>query len=207
LRHRENRDLKIITYPHPTLRHASKPVRRVDTQLRKIVERMFELMYQANGIGLAANQVDLPLRFFICNLSGHPHEGEELVMINPVLRRPKGQLEQEEGCLSLPGLYAPVKRPETIELEAYTLDGSMISGRLEGMMARVVQHEVDHLDGVLFTDRLTPTGELTVQPALEEFELDFRSRRECGEIPDDNHIAIRLAQWEQQYAMEDVSQG
>jgi peptide deformylase len=168
---------------------------------------MFELMYAANGIGLAANQVDLPLRLFVCNLTGRPNEGEELVLINPVIRRPKGHVEQEEGCLSLPGLYAPVKRPETIEVEAYTLDGSIISGQLDGMMSRVVQHEVDHLNGVLFTDRLTPTCELSVQGALEEFELDFRSRRQCGEIPNDEHIASRLAHWEEQYAMDDVSQG
>jgi peptide deformylase len=200
-------DLKIITYPHPTLRHVSKPVRRVDAALRAIVDEMFAAMYEANGIGLAANQVDLPLRIFICNLSGKPGEGEALVLINPVLSRPKGQAEQEEGCLSLPGIYAQVKRPEAIHLEAYTLGGSAFSADLNGLLARVVQHEVDHLDGVLFTDRLTATGELNVQPALEEFELEFRSRRHYGEIPSDKEIAARLANLEQQYAMADSGRG
>jgi peptide deformylase len=203
----EKLGLKIITYPHPTLRHVSKPIRRVDAALRATVGEMFDAMYEASGIGLAANQVDLPLRFFICNLAGKPGEGEQMVFLNPVLSRPKGQAEQEEGCLSLPGLYAQVKRPESIHLEAYTLDGSAVSADLSGMLARVVQHEVDHLDGVLFTDRLTPTGELNVQPALEEFELEFRNRRHCGEIPSDADIAARLAKLEHQYAMADSGRG
>jgi peptide deformylase len=197
--------LKIITYPHPTLRHVSKPIRRVDNELRGIIREMFRLMYEAHGIGLAANQVDLPLRFFICNLAGEPEQGEEMVFINPVLSRAKGQDEQEEGCLSLPGLHAPVKRPETVYVEAYQLDGSAIGAHLDGLLSRVVQHETDHLNGVLFTDRLSVTGELDVQLALEEFEVDFRSRRECGEIPSDEQIATRLAELEQQYALLETS--
>ncbi len=193
--------MKIINYPHPTLRYVSKPIRRIDAEFREMIREMFLLMYQARGIGLAANQVDLPLRFFICNLAGNPDEGEEMVFINPVLSRPKGQAEQEEGCLSLPGLYAPVKRPEAIHFEAHALDGALMSGTLEGMMARVVQHEVDHLNGVLFVDRLTTTVELNVQPALEEFELEFQSRRHCGEIPSDAEIAKRRSVREQQYAI------
>ncbi len=103
--------MKIIHYPHPTLRHRSKPVRRVDAKLKSMISEMFDLMYEASGIGLAANQVDLPLRFFVCNLAGERGEGEELVFINPVISRPKGNEEREEGCLSLPGVCAPVKRP------------------------------------------------------------------------------------------------
>ncbi len=193
--------MRIITYPHPTLRHVSKPVRRVDASLRATIRQMFELMYEANGIGLAANQVDLPLRFFICNLAAAPGEGEELVFLNPVLSRPKGQSEREEGCLSLPGLYAPVKRPESIQLEAYSMEGEPIKAELDGLIARVIQHETDHLDGVLFTDRLSPTVELNIQAALQEFELDFQSRRTTGEIPSDQSIAARLAELERQYAL------
>lgn len=191
--------LKIIHYPHPTLRHVSKPVRRVDAELRTTVARMFELMYEANGIGLAANQVDLPLRLFICNLAARPGEGEELVFINPVIRRPKGNSEREEGCLSLPGLYAPVRRPEAIDFEAYSLSGELVSVPLDGMMARVVQHEVDHLDGVLFTDRLSPTSQMAVSEALMEFEEDFLRLQKTGEIPNDQVIAQHRADWEARY--------
>lgn len=191
--------LNIINFPHPTLRHESRPVRRVDADLRATIRRMFELMYEANGIGLAANQVDIPLRFFICNLGADPDEGEEHVFLNPVLSKPKGSIEREEGCLSMPGLYAPVVRPEKIHLEAYRLDGEEIRVDLDGMMSRVVQHEVDHLDGVLFTDRLSATHEINVQPALEEFQLEFESRRRAGEIPDEEVIAAEWERIEQQY--------
>lgn len=191
--------LKIINFPHPTLRHTSKPVRRVDAELRATIGHMFALMYEANGIGLAANQVDIPLRFFICNLAGNPDEGEEHVFLNPVLSKPKGSVEREEGCLSLPGLYAPVVRPEKIHLEAYQLNGAEVRVDLDGMMSRVVQHEVDHLDGVLFTDRLSTTQEINVQVMLEEFQLDFDSRRRAGEIPDDEVIVAEWERIEQRY--------
>jgi peptide deformylase len=195
--------LKIINYPHPTLRRASKPIRRVDARLRQMIDDMFRLMYAAEGIGLAANQVGLPLRLFICNLSGKPDEGEPRVFINPVLSRAKGQSEKEEGCLSLPGLYAQVRRPESVHVEAYALDGSPIQEDVGGMMARVVQHEVDHLNGILFIDRLSPTEELQVQPSLEEFELEFRSRQDSGATPSNEQLAQHWAIIEQQYGMTD----
>ena len=151
--------LQIVPYPHPTLRHKSKPVRRVDAELVRIVRKMFGLMYEHNGIGLAANQVDLPLRLFIVNLSAKPDEGEEFVFINPVLSKPKGNEESEEGCLSFPELYGPVTRPKLITVHAYNLRGEEVRSNLNGMLARVVQHEYDHLDGVVFVDRMTPTAE------------------------------------------------
>lgn len=191
--------MKIVTFPHPTLRHESRPVRRVDAELRGMIATMFELMYEAKGIGLAANQVDLPLRFFICNLAAKPNEGEELVFLNPMISKPKGSIEQEEGCLSLPGVYVPVIRPERVHLQAYRIDGEAIDVQLEGLMARVVQHEVDHLDGVMFTDRLSTTHEINIKPSLEEFELAFESGRRSGEIPSEEEIAARLKQVEEKY--------
>ncbi len=185
-------DLQIIHYPHPTLRHVSKPLKRVDAELREIVRQMFELMYAAQGVGLAANQVDLPYRLFVANLKSDPDEpGEEHVFINPVIRRPKGLVEGEEGCLSIPGVYGPVKRAETVQIEAYTPSGERIEQTLEGLFARVAQHEVDHLDGVLFIDRLTPTEQKTKKDVLEEFDIVFQGRRQRGEIPPDEEIAQR----------------
>jgi peptide deformylase len=192
--------LEIILYPHPTLRREAKPIQRVDSELRHVIRQMFPVMYASRGIGLAATQVNLPLRVFVINLASDPEEGEELVFINPVLSRPKGTDEKEEGCLSIPGVNANVKRPETVHVQAYDLEGQVIEARLEGLMARAVQHEVDHLDGVLFTDRLTETGKMAVREGLAELEVSFQSRRETGEVPSDEEIARHLLEFELRYA-------
>ncbi len=191
--------LEIVNYPHPTLRWKSKPVKRVDDELRSVVRRMFELMYSARGIGLAANQVNLPLRLFVLNLKSDPDEGQELVFINPVLSRPKGIEEAEEGCLSFPQLYGPVTRPKQIHVSAFGIDGRPIDQDLDGLYARAVQHETDHLDGILFTDRLSSTNRLAVAETLDEFETEFDSRRKLGEIPEQPTIELRLLDLEKRY--------
>ena len=173
---------------------------RVDDQLRAVIKQMFPLMYEARGIGLAANQIDLPLRVFVINLAADPDEGEEHVFINPVISRPKGSDEKEEGCLSMPGVNGHVKRPETVRIEAYNLQGQLFEAELDGLFARAVQHELDHLDGVLFTDKLSETGKIAVRPELEELEIVFGNKRDTGELPDDETIAKRLQQIESQYA-------
>lgn len=189
--------LELVHYPHPTLRHVSKDLKRVDSELRDMVAQMFELMYEHEGVGLAANQVDLPYRLFVANSSGDRDNGEaEQVFINPVLRAGKGQTEAEEGCLSIPGVLGPVVRQEKITVEAYDLTGEAFCGEMEGLFARVVQHEVDHLDGKLFIDRLAPGQAAELREALEEFEIDYHSKRECGELPSDEAIAQRLAELE-----------
>ncbi|MCA9236957.1 MAG: peptide deformylase [Planctomycetales bacterium] len=187
--------LQIIHYPHPTLRHVSRPLTRVDAELRRMVAEMFDLMYEHEGVGLAANQVDLPYRLFVANPTGNPDEKDaEAAFINPVLSGGKGQVEGEEGCLSIPGVNGMVVRNARINIEAYSLAGEEISGEVEGLMARIVQHEVDHLDGRLFIDRLTPTQLAEIRDDLEEFEIDFDSRRNTGEMPSDEAIAARLAE-------------
>ena len=195
----EREPLRIVFYPHPTLRRKSKPVRRVDAELARIVREMFDLMYQFKGVGLAANQIDLPLRLFIANPAGEAGKGDEYVFINPVLSRPKGSEEAEEGCLSFPELYAPVRRPKQITVNAYNLKGEELKAEVDGMLARIVQHETDHLDGVQFVDRVSDAGRKSVQPVLDEFDINFHSRRQIGEIPDDAVIAERLAAWEKRY--------
>jgi peptide deformylase len=190
--------LELVHYPHPTLRHVSKDLKRVDSELCDMVTQMFELMYEHEGVGLAANQVDLPYRVFVTNPSGDRDNSEaEQVFINPVLRAGKGQTEAEEGCLSIPGVLGPVVRQEKITVEAYDLTGEAFCGEMEGLFARVVQHEVDHLDGKLFIDRLAPGQAAELREALEEFEIDYHSKRECGELPTDEAIAQRLAELEE----------
>ena len=190
--------LRIVQFPHPTLLRPSKPLRRVDAGLHKLVAEMFDLMYKHNGCGLAANQVDLPYRLFVVNTTGKAAEkDQEQVFINPVLSKHKGMEEDEEGCLSLPGLYAPVRRPDKVTISGYNLAGEQVTFNATGLFARVVQHEADHLDGILIIDRLTPTGRIAVKELLAEFETEFYQRRDRGEIPDDRSISARLAELEE----------
>jgi peptide deformylase len=189
--------LQVIQYPHPTLRHKSKDLKRVDAGLREIVREMFALMYEHKGIGLAANQVDLPYRLFVLNIKGDPKAvDEEYVFLNPRIISHKGSAEAEEGCLSLPGLYGDVRRPEKVRVNAYSLEGKEITLDVDGLFARAVQHEIDHLDGVLFIDRLSTTGEAKARDLVQDFENEFANRRERKEIPDDATIAARLKELE-----------
>ena len=191
--------MQIVHYPHPTLRHKSKPVKRVDAELRAMIAEMFELMYQFNGVGLAANQVDLPLRLFIVNTAGKPDDGEEMVFINPVLSKPKANEEAEEGCLSLPGIYGNVRRPKQIRVSAYNLKGEEINADLTGLLSRVVQHETDHLDGVMFFDRMTDAARQPIEEQLEEFEVAFKQQLQTGEMQSESQVQERLQQLETQY--------
>jgi peptide deformylase len=172
-------------------------LRRFDNDLKNVVREMFDLMYEQKGVGLAASQVGLPYRFFIINLEGDPAKAPEHVFINPVISRRSGTVEKEEGCLSFPEIYAPVKRSEKLVLSAFDLKGEEINYDLDGFFARAVQHENDHLDGVLFTDRLSPSGLLSVKQALLDLELEFQGDRDRGIIPPDQQIAVRLAELEQ----------
>ena len=190
--------MRIIKYPHPTLRHKSKPVTKVDHALKEMIGRMFELMYEGNGIGLAANQVDLPYRLLVMNLESDPAAADqEYVFINPVITHRKGVAEAEEGCLSFPGIYAPVRRSAKVVVNAYSLQGMEMAYELEGLYARAAQHEIDHLDGILFIDRLSPSARLAVKQDLAELEQQFQTDRRLGLIPDDAQIAVRLAELEE----------
>jgi len=190
--------LRVVKYPHPALRHPSKPLHRVDSELKRWIAEMFDLMYAQKGVGLAANQVGLPYRFFLINTEGDPEQGREYVFINPTIEKRSGAAEAEEGCLSFPEIFAPVKRSEKIVVSAYNLEGEEVRYELTGLFARAVQHENDHLDGILFADRLSPSGLLKVKQSLEDLELEFDSDRRRGIIPDDGEISHLLAKLEEQ---------
>jgi peptide deformylase len=160
---------------------------------------MLDLMYEAEGVGLAANQVDLPLRVFVANPSGERGEGEELVLINPELQMPKGNETSQEGCLSMPGLYGQVKRPKSIRVSAYDLSGNPIECVVDGFLARVLQHENDHLDGVLFFDRMTEEARRDLEERLAEMETVFHSKQKSGGIPSDEELIARLDPWYTKY--------
>jgi len=193
--------MNIITYPHPTLRRVSKPLQRVDAELRKTIRGMFDVMYAAKGIGLAANQIDVPLRFFIVNLEAKAGAGEELVFINPVISLPRGGSEEaEEGCLSLPGVYGQVVRPKQVRISAYSLAGNELKIDASGLLARCVQHELDHLDGVLFPDRMSSAARADIDEDLDVFETEFKSKQQTGGAPGEGDIARRWTEWESKYA-------
>ena len=191
--------LEIISFPHPTLRYVAKPIRRVDARLKQIVARMFDLMYESRGVGLAATQVDLPIRLFVMNPEGQPDAGEQLALINPVVSKPKSSEEAEEGCLSLPGIHGNVVRAKSINLNAYDLSGREIDVQLSGFPARIVQHEVDHLNGTLFIDRMKEGAIQEVAGELEALDVDFRSRQRTNAIPEDEDLLKRLNEWESAY--------
>ncbi|MFZ4467738.1 MAG: peptide deformylase [Pirellula sp.] len=194
----EKHMLQLIQYPHPTLRFPSKPLSRVDEALREIIDQMFEIMYEHRGVGLAANQVNLPLRLFIANPTGEKESGQELVFLNPVIQKATGTIEAEEGCLSLPGLHGLVKRNKAVQVNAYSMDGKEINLKVEGFLARIIQHEVDHLDGVLFIDRLFDQGP-KVAEEISRFEARFAKQREEGHITDDQKLAEQRQDWLDKY--------
>ena len=184
--------MQIVHYPHPALRHVAKPVREVNEEIRRIAREMLGLMYAAKGIGLAGPQVALPIRLFVLNpKSDDPDRKEERVFINPEVVERKGLVEEEEGCLSLPGVYAKLKRAERIKVRALDPTGATFELEAEGMAARAIQHEVDHLQGILFIDKLGPLEKIRVIGKIKEFERDFRHKQEAGEIPP-NQVIVRV---------------
>lgn len=185
--------LQIVKYPHPALRYRSRPVTQIDADLRTAVQEMFELMYAARGVGLAANQVALPYRFFILNVTAEPEQKDkELVFINPVIIKRHASIEDDEGCLSLPGLYAKVRRARKIKVQAYNLEGELLEYEVEDLLSRAIQHEADHLDGKLFVDYLDPLTLHPMKEKLREFEQQFRQAQEAGEYAQDDEIVQEL---------------
>lgn len=178
--------LRIVPYPHPALRYVSRPVERIDEALRAQIREMFTLMYEAKGIGLAANQVGLPLRFFVLNLTADPAKPEEeQVFLNPEIVKRHASIIGEEGCLSFPGLYADVQRARKIRVQAFDLEGRPFEVEAEDLLSRAIQHELDHIDGKLFIDRLIPSLRDQVELKVRTFESDFRKTQAAGAWPSD----------------------
>jgi peptide deformylase len=187
--------MKIVQYPHPALRYDAKPLTALDEKVRRYAAEMLELMYEAKGLGLAATQVALPYQLFVANFAGDPQQKEhERVYINPVILERKGSVEGEEGCLSFPGLFQKVRRAKTVVVQAYNLAGEMVEEQASDLASRVLQHEIDHLHGVLYIDKMGTIARLASRSALKEFERDFQKARERGEIPSDAEIARALAE-------------
>lgn len=182
--------LPIVRYGHPVLRAKGKPVARVDDRIRQLAADMIETMHEANGVGLAAQQIGEALQLTVIDISAaedrpstlklngrdiDPTEPMPLVLINPVL-----QLQQEkelgvEGCLSFPEVTADIERAASVKATAETLDGEKIELEATGLLARALQHEVDHLNGILFIDRMNSAAKVSWASKLKRLEKETRA--------------------------------
>lgn len=158
--------LKILEFPDPRLRKKAKPVENVDSALRTLIDDMFETMYEAPGIGLAATQVDVHLRLLVADVS--VDKNDPRVLINPVILEQDGVEVTEEGCLSVPGYYEAVERAEHIRVRYLDADGQETESEFEGLLAVCVQHEMDHLEGKLFVDYLSEAKRQRIRKRLEK---------------------------------------
>ena len=146
----------IVTLGHPTLKRNCEPVEGFDGELRDLIADLFETMHVARGIGLAAPQVDVTRRVIVVDPSPiDPERGRPLALVNPEIVSYSGSSPFEEGCLSIPGVYTEVRRPERVTVRYADETGSLREETFDGIMARVIQHERDHLDGILFLDRVS----------------------------------------------------
>lgn len=166
-------DLTIIAWPDPRLKKVSAPVETFDANLTALANRMFELMREARGVGLAAPQVGMNIRLFVMNPTGKPED--DRVYVNPVLSEPTGEEEGEEGCLSLPGINAQIVRSKTLQIDAQDLQGRPIRQAETGYLARIWQHETDHLNGILLTDRMGPVAKMANRKILKELEEKYEA--------------------------------
>jgi len=169
--------LRILEFPDPRLRKKAVPVEVVDDPLRLLIDDMFETMYEAPGIGLAATQVDVHRRLLVADVSQEKDEPQ--VLINPEILERDGSAITEEGCLSVPGYYEEIERAEHIKVRYLDRDGNEQESEYEGLLAVCVQHEIDHLDGKLFVDYLS---EIKRQRIRKRLEKDRRQLPESAAI-------------------------
>jgi len=162
--------LKIVQYGHPALRKKAKAIRKVTHEMHGLVSNMTETMREGNGIGLAANQIGEALALAVVDLGEGP-----TVIINPQIVAREGEQVSVEGCLSMPGLHGDVRRAQRIKVKARNRHGKPISIEAEGLLARVLQHEIDHLNGVVFIDRVDPD---TLHWVLDEVDEEGNRRTE-----------------------------
>lgn len=158
--------LDILHFPDPRLRNVAQPVAQVDDAIRKLVDDMFETMYAAPGIGLAATQVNVDKRIIVIDVS--EEKDQPLCLINPEILARDGVEEMEEGCLSVPGVFELVERADHVRIRALNRDGEAIEMEAGDLLAVCIQHEIDHLDGKLFVDYLSPLKRARIRKKLEK---------------------------------------
>jgi peptide deformylase len=157
---------EILHFPDSRLRNVAGPVEKVDDEIRQLVDDMFETMYDAPGIGLAAIQINVPQRVIVIDIS--EDKSEPLCLINPEILEKEGEESMDEGCLSVPEIYETVTRAEKIRVRALDRDGKSFEMDADGLLAVCIQHEIDHLDGKLFVDYLSNLKRQRIRKKLEK---------------------------------------
>ncbi len=165
--------LRVVYYPDPVLRKKCAPITEFTDELHAFAQRMIEIMHSARGVGLAAPQVGVPIRMFVCNDTGEP--GNDHVWVNPVLSEHEGAAEGEEGCLSLPAVHVMRRRATNCHIEGNDVDGTPKSRTASDLLARIWQHETDHLDGKLIIDQMASGDELANRRTIKQLEADFKA--------------------------------
>jgi len=162
--------LEILHYPHPVLKQKASPVRKIDASLRRLVQDMAETMYSAPGVGLAANQVGYPLRLAVIDVTPADQPRNLLVLINPEVVAAEGECTWDEGCLSVPDCNEEVKRSKRVVVRYQNLEGETAEIAGDDLLGIALQHEIDHLDGLLFIDRLSPLKRRLIKKKLQKKE-------------------------------------
>jgi peptide deformylase len=171
-------DLKIFVYGSAVLRKKAEPVAEVTPELREFAHQMLTAMYAENGVGLAAPQVGRGIRLVVLDVSGEDEEAHPLVLFNPEIVQKQGEAKAEEGCLSVPGVWADVTRPETVTVQALNENGEAFAlENVSGLLARCIQHEIDHLDGVLFVDKISATDRTLNESKLKKLSREAKSAK------------------------------
>ncbi len=170
---------QLTLYPDPVLRKKTKPVAAFDDALKATVEAMYALMFESKGVGLAAPQVGLNQRILILNDKGDAEQPElNLTLINPTIVDRMGTRGlYEEGSLSFPGIYGEIERPERCTVEAFDVDGNPVRTEFDGFRSRIIQHEYDHLEGILLVDRLSPSDKLRNKPSLQDLVERYKAEQ------------------------------
>lgn len=167
--------LPISIYGQKVLRKRAENIEKVTPELLKLAEDMLETMYDSAGIGLAAPQIGKSIRLIVVDVTGEEEEKKPLILFNPVVTFPTDKATAEEGCLSVPGIWADVERPETITVEAIGKNGKPFTLKnISGILARCIQHEIDHLNGVLFVDKISNTDRTLNQSKLKKLAKDSK---------------------------------
>ena len=182
--------LEVIKYGHPTLRKKGAAIEKITPEIKKLIADMFETMHERHGVGLAAQQVGRALQLTVIDvrdikdrpstleLKGKPSDPEAfmpLVLINPEIKPFGEPVAGGEGCLSFPEIYAEITRPESVEVKALNEKLKPVEFRCGGLLSRVIQHEVDHLNGILFIDRMTTTTKRELKPELEALQAQTKA--------------------------------
>jgi peptide deformylase len=164
--------LEILHYPNPVLKEKSQTIQKIDASIHRLVQDLAETMYSAPGVGLAANQVGCPLRLAVIDVTPHDQPKKLLVLINPEIVAAEGECTWDEGCLSVPDCNEEVKRYQKVVVRFQNLQGETVEISGEDLLGVALQHEIDHLDGVLFIDRLSPLKKRLIKKRLLKKEKE-----------------------------------